>query len=331
MTPLLSVIIPTHNRPQLLPRAINSALQAAPDGDVEVIVVPNGNDTSWQTVANEYQDDIRISWHYLDKGNACAARNYGISIAHGKYVRFLDDDDYLYQSASDQLKIMEDSALDVCTSPLEYIKSNENESSAIDLPNTDDFVSLVFLSMYGVSPVQGSVFRKNMIEGIAWREDLVLYDDYIFSLEIVGAREVKWARSANPVCAYVQHNSSRLSRIRRNISNSKPLVDAIINLRDKLSLSGRLTSERNKAASVALLTHAHSAFPSSPFYLGGVIKNALRMDGNAKPAQPLFQQFPVLADHLLVAEWSMLLPRYLSRSFRRLSWSTGRLLGMNSP
>src|SRR3546814_8013731 len=60
--PLLSVIIPTYKRPQYLPRAINSAVQAAPDGDVEVIVVPNGPDDSWKNVAKKYQSEPRVQW-----------------------------------------------------------------------------------------------------------------------------------------------------------------------------------------------------------------------------------------------------------------------------
>ena len=53
-TPLLSVVIPTHARPEFLPRAIDSALQAGPEGGVEVIVVPNGGDQAWRAVAEAY-------------------------------------------------------------------------------------------------------------------------------------------------------------------------------------------------------------------------------------------------------------------------------------
>ena len=106
MTPIISVVIPTFRRPALLNYAISSALTAAPDGDVEVIAVPNGPDDSWKSVAQTFADDGRVKWYELAIGNACGARNYGLTKAQGKYVRFLDDDDYLYPAAAEQLMII---------------------------------------------------------------------------------------------------------------------------------------------------------------------------------------------------------------------------------
>lgn len=41
MTPLISAVIPTANRPRYLPRAVDSALAGMNPGDVEVLVIPN--------------------------------------------------------------------------------------------------------------------------------------------------------------------------------------------------------------------------------------------------------------------------------------------------
>lgn len=95
--PLLSVVIPTHERPKLLSQqAIESALQAAPDGHVELIVVPNGVDDSWREVANNFKNDSRVHWHPISKTHANVARNEGKYITSGKYLWFLDhNDDFL--------------------------------------------------------------------------------------------------------------------------------------------------------------------------------------------------------------------------------------------
>lgn len=87
---LLSIIIPTHNRPQLLPRAVESALEQTVE-DFEVIVVDDG---STEPVNLPEHPRLRIVALSGRRGVA-AARNLGTKLAQGKYVTYLDDDDQL--------------------------------------------------------------------------------------------------------------------------------------------------------------------------------------------------------------------------------------------
>jgi glycosyltransferase involved in cell wall biosynthesis len=88
--PLLSVIIPTHNRPHLLPRAVQSALNQT-FTDLEVVVV---DDASTEPVQLPEQPRLRVI--RLDPGRGgAAARNAGTEAAQGRWVTYLDDDDYL--------------------------------------------------------------------------------------------------------------------------------------------------------------------------------------------------------------------------------------------
>lgn len=85
-----SIVIPTYNRPDLLGRAIASALaQSAPP--LEVLVVDDGSD-----VPPEVGPDPRVRLIRLpeNRGNA-AARNAGLAAARGRWIVFLDDDDVL--------------------------------------------------------------------------------------------------------------------------------------------------------------------------------------------------------------------------------------------
>lgn len=89
--PLLSIIIPTHNRPHLLPRAVRSALGQT-FTDLEVVVV---DDASKELVqAADLTDDSRLRVIRLDSSHgASGARNIGVRAARGRWVMFLDDDD----------------------------------------------------------------------------------------------------------------------------------------------------------------------------------------------------------------------------------------------
>jgi glycosyltransferase involved in cell wall biosynthesis len=87
--PGISVIIPTHNRPELLPRAIEGA--RAGGTDIEIIVV---DDASVDETADVCRAQTGIKYVRLDRNQGAAgARNVGLMISQAEYVSFLDDDD----------------------------------------------------------------------------------------------------------------------------------------------------------------------------------------------------------------------------------------------
>ena len=93
MNPIVSVVIPTCNRPTLLQRAIESVL-AQTFNNWELIVVGDGpTDTVRQVITHYCQQNHRIRAVFQDNAGPSAARNAGIRVAQGQYVAFLDDDD----------------------------------------------------------------------------------------------------------------------------------------------------------------------------------------------------------------------------------------------
>ena len=91
-TPLLSVVIPTWNRAQLVRDAIDSALVQR-KGEVEVIVVDDAStDSTAEILEREFGDRISLLRLELRRG-AGGARNAGAHLARGEFVAFLDSDD----------------------------------------------------------------------------------------------------------------------------------------------------------------------------------------------------------------------------------------------
>lgn len=89
--PLVSVIVPTHNRPHLLEAAVDSVVRQDWD-EWELIVVDDGSSPPVELAA----DDSRIRIERLDaRRGPAAARNAGLAAATGKWVCFLDDDDLM--------------------------------------------------------------------------------------------------------------------------------------------------------------------------------------------------------------------------------------------
>lgn len=104
-TPLVTAVIPTRNRPQLVTHAVRSALGQAYQ-NMEVIVVVDGKDPATEAVLAQIRDS-RLRVIVLEKNNGGAnARNVGIAAAGGEWIAFLDDDDvWLAQKTEIQMAI----------------------------------------------------------------------------------------------------------------------------------------------------------------------------------------------------------------------------------
>jgi glycosyltransferase involved in cell wall biosynthesis len=88
----VSVIIPTYNRAEVLPRSIESVLNQT-FSDFELIIVDDASTDATQKVVNSYNDD-RIEYiRHSENRNGSAARNTGIRSARGEYIALLDSDD----------------------------------------------------------------------------------------------------------------------------------------------------------------------------------------------------------------------------------------------
>jgi glycosyltransferase involved in cell wall biosynthesis len=88
MNPLVSVIIPTHDRPELVLRAVKSALNQTYK-NIEIIVIDD--------VGNAPAEELKkLKVHYLLIPHTywiAACRNAGLNFSRGKYIALLDDDD----------------------------------------------------------------------------------------------------------------------------------------------------------------------------------------------------------------------------------------------
>ncbi len=90
--PHISIIIPTHNRAALLPRAVSSALSRS-GNDVEILVIEDGSHVAEKALEEFASDPRLILTQNQGARGASSARNYGAKIARGKILLFLDDDD----------------------------------------------------------------------------------------------------------------------------------------------------------------------------------------------------------------------------------------------
>lgn len=90
---LISVIMLTYNRENLLGRMIGS-IQNQTMKNFEFIIIDNGSSDTSGDIAEKYaREDDRIRVKHIPKSSIGRGRNVGLSLAKGEYVAFVDDDD----------------------------------------------------------------------------------------------------------------------------------------------------------------------------------------------------------------------------------------------
>ena len=107
MEKLLSVIVPVYNREKTIKKCLDSICNQKFD-NFEIIVVDDGStDNTADIIKGIQKTNVNLRYYYINNEGAFNARKYGVSKALGKYVTFVDSDDWvedtIYTSFNDAI------------------------------------------------------------------------------------------------------------------------------------------------------------------------------------------------------------------------------------
>lgn len=162
MFPKISVIVPVYKVEQYLPRCVDSILSQS-FTDFELILVDDGSPDNSGKICEEYaQKDNRIRVFHKLNGGVSSARNLGLDNAQGKWVVFIDSDDYVERGYLQEL--------------IEIVKEYKTEFVSIDVfeqPILQENVYLLrkdfrlLFTKYKIDkfcPPWGKLYNRNLIE-----------------------------------------------------------------------------------------------------------------------------------------------------------------------
>lgn len=99
MEKLITLVIPTYKRPETLKRTLGS-LRGGDMSLLDVIVIDDDPQMSAATIVQQFGEGRYFAKRGLQRGLSIS-RNIGINLSVGKYIVFIDDDDYFYPGALD--------------------------------------------------------------------------------------------------------------------------------------------------------------------------------------------------------------------------------------
>ena len=96
---MVSIIVPIYNSEKYLRPCIESLCNQS-HADIEIILVDDGSSDSSGAICDDFANkDPRIKVVHKQNGGVSAARNDGLDMACGKYIMFVDSDDFLHPQA----------------------------------------------------------------------------------------------------------------------------------------------------------------------------------------------------------------------------------------
>jgi len=216
--PLVSVITVTRNRGKLIGRCINSVLNQSYK-NIEHIIVDGASDDETDSVVNGYLDN-RLRFIKLDSNwPVVKTFHYGVSLAKGKYITFLDsDDEYVPQKIEKQVALIEslpeEYGMVYCW--MTYFDSSNNDSIIrVQKAELRGKVPIDTLIKPTVSGTPTFLFKKTIFDELGgWNEKNPIPTDWE-----LGARYCqRWNVDYVPeslVNVYVNHIYERTSTLMR--------------------------------------------------------------------------------------------------------------------
>ena len=237
------MIIPTHNRADVLGRAIASVL-AQTLSDLELIVVDDGSTDRTPEVLAGFDDPRLTGMHQENKG-VSAARNRGIAASHGRLIALLDSDDtWMPDKLEKQVRFMAESGMEICQTDEIWVRNGVRVNPRFKHAKPAGWFLERSLELCLVSPSCVMFSRRLWDELGPFDERLPACEDYSLWLR-VGVRYPVGLVPA-PLVVKTGGHADQLSR--RIIGLDMYRVYAMIDLLENMVL----TSEQRRLTTAAL-------------------------------------------------------------------------------
>ena len=210
--PIISIIIPVFNRDRIIINTLNN-LKKQSYRPLEIIIINDASTDktkekilSFMEINKDKQFNIILLSNKFNKG-ACFSRNYGMSNASGKYIQFLDSDDYLdTEKIQLQVNALENSNSSLAISDYQYLKDEKIIKACKNNGNLFKKVSLGW-SIYTSSPLISTNLIKNKIK---WNEKILFLQDKDFLFKVL-MLSGNYIYIPGFISNYIQHDENQIS------------------------------------------------------------------------------------------------------------------------
>lgn len=135
--PKISVIVPVYNTEKYIEKCLKS-IAGQKMNDLEIIIVNDGSTDNSEIIIKQWieknKENIKIKYLNKENGGLSDARNFAIPYATGKYISFIDSDDYIHSNLYSHLEQFMDDNIDLIKFKMQTVDKNGNIIEKLEGP-----------------------------------------------------------------------------------------------------------------------------------------------------------------------------------------------------
>ncbi|WP_317855565.1 glycosyltransferase [Chakrabartyella piscis] len=212
---LVSIIVPAYNAEATIKRCLDSIVKQS-YREIEIIVINDGSIDDKHDILEEYKQlDSRIIVIHIENSGVSCARNEGLAVAKGKYIQFVDSDDWI---EADTTKLLVQAIWNDCELVIsDYTRVFEKRKMVCGDIKTKGIITRTEFALemlkapsnfyYGV--LWNKLYHADIIKehNLSFSEELSWCEDFLFNLEYL--QYVKWVYILHqPLYDYVKTKGS---------------------------------------------------------------------------------------------------------------------------
>ena len=207
---LVTLLVPVYNTEKYIKRCLESIINQTYK-HLEIILIDDGSTDSSSKICDDYaKKDSRIEVFHKENQGSSAEKNFGLSIAKGKYISFVDSDDYLEPTIIEKL--------------VKKIESNQSDIAICNFfPNNTTNLEETFTSRQALTYIMdkkyfrgynwNKLYKRELAKDIQFCTDIYMAEDLLFNC--------KYLLKAKK-CSYIDEKLYHYNCDNNNsISNSK--------------------------------------------------------------------------------------------------------------
>ncbi len=211
----ISVIVPVYKMEKYLNRCVESLVNQTYK-DLEIILIDDGSPDSCPAICDEWaQRDCRIKVIHKSNGGVSSARNAGLNIAQGKYISFVDSDDWIENDTIeylfDLIKKYDAQISSVVLQSVNDWDDTEETDTQEEFVTVHDFLGMIKNLSAGNCYLCGKLYDRNLFNNLPdLPENLIISEDVMLNYFIFKNAD-KFVASNQEKYYYFRHSGSVLS------------------------------------------------------------------------------------------------------------------------
>ena len=195
LNPKISVIIPIYNVEYYLEETLNSILNQTFIDNIEVLMIDDGSDDSSRLIMEKFAKKYDNFYAFFTENTGvCATRNFGLDVAKGEYIHFMDSDDFLIYDTYEKLyKLAKKGNCDVVTSG--HLRYDSKKTWTIDISTQIFDISKKNIENTNMTehpelswdmPLWNKIIKREFLSknNIRFYHKQIVYSDNLFMIEV---------------------------------------------------------------------------------------------------------------------------------------------------